>query len=92
VHLLGPGSSGFVQIQRPHLPGGHALRQGALGEALARPLLAHLVASAARALSQHVRHFVRFGSVRFGSVVDFVVCIGYALMRDFILMFSHCYF
>jgi hypothetical protein len=58
VHLLGPGSSGFVQIQRPHLPDGHALRQRALGEALARPLLAHLVASAARALSQHVRHML----------------------------------
>ena len=38
---------GFVQIQRPHLPDGHALRQGALGEALARALLAHFVAPAA---------------------------------------------
>ena len=38
---------------------GHALGQGALGEALARPLLAHFVSSA-RLLSQHVRHFIRF--------------------------------
>ena len=62
VHLLGPGS-GFVQIQRPHLPDGHALRQGALGEALARPPLAHLVAASAllsrvALLSQHVRHYL----------------------------------
>ena len=55
---------GLVQIQRPHLPDGHALGQGTLGEALARPLLAHLVAAhfvaTARLLSQHVRHFYWF--------------------------------
>ena len=53
---------GFIQIQCPHLPDGHALRQGALGKALARPLLAHFVASrllaSSRLLAQHVRHFV----------------------------------
>ena len=48
---------GFVQIQRPHLPDGHALRQGALGEALARALLAHFVAPAAL-LPQRVRHVI----------------------------------
>jgi hypothetical protein len=47
---------GFIQIQRPHLPHGHALRQGALRKTLARALLAHFVASAAL-LPQHVRHF-----------------------------------
>ena len=46
---------GFIQVQRPHLPHGHALRQGALGEALPRPLLAHLVAPSAL-FSQHVWH------------------------------------
>jgi hypothetical protein len=46
---------GFIQVQRPHLPHGHALRQGALGEALPRPLLAHLVAPTAL-FSQHVWH------------------------------------
>jgi len=46
---------GFIQIERPHLPHGHALREGALGEALPRPLLAHLVAPTAL-FSQHVWH------------------------------------
>ena len=48
---------GFVQVQCPHLPHDHALRQGALGKALAGALLAHLVASAAL-FPQHVRHIV----------------------------------
>jgi hypothetical protein len=52
---------GFIQIQRPHLPHGHALRQGALGEALPCPLLAHLVAPPAL-FSQHVWHMM-FGYV-----------------------------
>jgi len=52
---------GFIQVHRPHLPHGHALRQGALGEALPRPLLAHLVAPTAL-FSQHVWHMM-FGYV-----------------------------
>jgi hypothetical protein len=47
----------FVQIQRPHLPHGHALRQSALGEALASALLAHFVAPAGL-FPQRVRHFI----------------------------------
>jgi hypothetical protein len=39
------------------LPHGHALRQGALGEALPRPLLAHLVSPPAL-FSQHVWHMM----------------------------------
>ena len=57
---------GFIQIQRPHLPHGHALRHGALGEALPRPLLAHLVAPPAL-FSQHVWHmdwFMRYALTR----------------------------
>jgi mannitol-specific phosphotransferase system IIBC component len=42
------------------LPHGHALREGALGEALPRPLLAHLVSPPAL-FSQHVWHMVIYG-------------------------------
>ena len=64
----------FVQIQCPHLPDGHALRQRALWKALARPFLAHFVAPA-RLFPQCVWHIV--------------ACFGlcYALMRDYFYFF-----